>query len=168
MCSVVGAIAGISGILGTFASASAQSQSISAQNQANEYNARVAMTNASYSAQQAQDARDRGKEEAKMKGLEVARTIGTQKNKYSASGVELTGSAEQALADTAMWGEYDKNTILNNAEKEAWGYEVEQTNYLNRANMLQASKKSYSPFGSILSGVTSVGMNLANTYAYNT
>ena len=168
MCSIMGAIAGISGILGTFASAGAQAESVSAHNNAAQYNAQVAMTNASYSAQQAQDARDRGAEDAKMKGLEVAKVIGSETNKYAASGVELTGSAGQKLADTAMWGEYDKNTIGNNAEKEAWGYEVEQTNYLNKANMLQASKQNYSPFGSIVSGVTSVGMNLANTYAYNT
>ena len=108
MCSIMGAIAGISGIMGTFASASAQSQSISAQNRANDYNAAVAQNNAALSAQQAQDARDRAKEDSKMKGLEVAKVIGTQKARYSASGVELAGSAKEVIGDTAFWGEYDQ------------------------------------------------------------
>ncbi len=164
MCSIMGAIAGISGIMGTFASASAQSQSISAQNRANEYNAIAAQNNATLSAQQAQDARDRAKEDAKMKGMEVAKVMGTQKTRYNASGVELAGSAEQVIGDTAFWGEYDKNTILNNGEKEAWGYEMQQTNYLNQANMYRANKQNNSVFGSILSGMTSVGMGLATTY----
>ena len=164
MCSIIGAIAGFSGILGTFASAGAQSQQVAAANRAAEYNANVARTNASYAEQQAKDARERGVEEAKLKSYEIAKTMGEQKTNFATSGVELSGSAEQVLSDTAKWGKYDTNKIKENAEKEAWGYEVQQTNYLNQANMQQASKQSFSPFGSILSGVTSIGTNLAQTY----
>ncbi len=167
MCSVMGAISGVLGIMGTVASSSAQAQAIDAQNKANDYNAQVAMANAQLSAKQAQDAIDRGEEDVKTKAREIAQTIGTQKSTYLSSGVELAGSAVDTIADTAAWGEYDKQTIRDNADKEAWNYDMQAANYTNEANMLQASKRSYSPFGSLLSGVTSVGMGLANTYSYN-
>ncbi len=161
MCSLVGALAVGAGMLGSVANASAQSQAIEAQNAANDYNAAVALNNADLSAQQAQDALDQGEEDAFEKKLEIAQEIGKEKAAYSASGVELTGTPSEKLSQTAYLGQYDVNQIYENAESTANDYLQQQNNYINQANLLQASKQSSSGIASILSGMTGVATGLA-------
>ena len=159
MCDLMVGLAMGAGMLGSIANYAAESSAVSAQNAANDYNAAVAMENANLADKQAKDALERGEEDAEAKKLEIAAELGKEKAAYGASGVELSGTPTEKLSQTSYWGQQDVNTIHDNAEDEAWGYDVQKNNYLKQANMLQASKQSVSPF-SIITGMSGVATKL--------
>lgn len=122
------------------------------------YQAQVAMNNAALAKQQSDDAIARGKEEEQAHRRRVAQTVGAQRANIAGSGFDLGDATSQdILGDTAKWGEIDAFTIRDNAKREAWGYEVQATNYqadaqLSRARGESEKQGSYWKAGSDLFG----------------
>ncbi len=82
-----------------------------------------AETNQRIANAQAEDALLRGtKEEERYRRL-IATTVGAQKAEFGRRNVVASsGTALDILADTAMIGEEDIQTIRSNAARQSWGY----------------------------------------------
>jgi hypothetical protein len=64
--------------------------------------------------------------------LRVAQVKGEQRAAMAANGVDLgEGSATDVLASTDLLGDRDAATIMDNALRTAWGYQVQEAQYKN-------------------------------------
>jgi phage protein U len=161
--STVGVIGGALGIAGLAASTKAQVQSVQADNRAADYNAAAAMQNAALAQQQAADAKARGEEDAKRLRMQTEQLKGDQRARIAASGVLVdddsgAGDTLDTLATTAMRGKDDESLLLSNAAREAWGFQVQSTNYQQQAQLAKMSKTN--PYtaaaGGLLTGTSSL------------
>jgi hypothetical protein len=119
-----------------------QQQGKAAKQQA-DYQAQVSRNNAQVAEWQAEDSQARGKIEEDQHRRKVQQLIGSQKAGISGSGFELGDDTSQSIiGDTAMFGELDALTIRNNAEREAWGYRVQGSNYTADAGLMTARGQS--------------------------
>lgn len=103
----------------------------------------------------ASDAMYRGSREAMAIGLKTAALKGTQRADMAANGVALDSvTAVDMVAGTEVIGGIDRATAVDNAKREAWGYQAE-------AAMAQAGADAISPTGAAagagLSGAAKVG-----------
>lgn len=119
--------------------------------------------NAGVADQQAADALVRGQEAESLQRSQTRGMIGSQRAALAASGVDVSdGSAADVQADTAMLGELDARAIRNNARREAWGYQVQATNYRSQGALAQASGKNQAgalrteSFGTLLTTAANV------------
>jgi hypothetical protein len=122
--SVAGAGIGAAGSLmkGQAESAAAQYQAAIARN-----NAQLAMVNA-------QRQREAGDIQTMAQGLKSAALIGSQKTVSAANGLDVgVGSPADVRASTAELGRLDELTIAHKAATEAFGSEVQATNFMNEA-----------------------------------
>lgn len=130
MCSVTLAVTALS----TGFSAYQQVQQGKAQQAQYEYQAAVDRNNQQIAQWQAQDALDRGAEEERRRRVQTNQQIGTQRTQFASSGIDLgSENVIDTLSDTAMIGELDALTIRSNAEREAFGHEVQAQNFENSA-----------------------------------
>lgn len=94
--------------------------------------------NAVYLGNAAADARIRGARDADWRRVEGQQLIGTQRAAMAASGGVVDQDSNALIQqDTAQLAEYDALTIANNAAREAYGYEVQQSDALRTAKNLQ-------------------------------
>lgn len=113
--------------------------SMYSQNQQAKYTSAVAEKNADVAEAQAQDSINRGNAEADQRRREMRQRQGTQAATMAATGAELgSGSSLDIFGDTAQFGALDALTTVNNAQREAYGYEVQAANYKAQAS---ASRK---------------------------
>ncbi|HHV7345789.1 TPA: virion core protein, T7 gp14 family [Enterobacter ludwigii] len=111
----------------TVASAAASAYS---QNQQAKYTSAVAEKNADIAESQAQDSINRGNAQADEIRRRNRQAAGTQTAMMGATGAELsTGNALDIFGDTAQFGTLDAMTTVNNAQREAYGYQVQSANY---------------------------------------
>jgi hypothetical protein len=90
---------------------------------------------------------------------------GSQRAVLAASGVEVdSGSALDIQEATGREGEQDAAIIMYNAEREAWGYGVQATNYRNAASAARAEGKNAMTAGIIGAGTSllSVGQGYSS------
>ncbi len=135
MCSPVLALTAISTVVGAYGqirSANDQASAIKAQGEANaniaEYNARISDQNAEINARAAKD--------ATVRGANDAATMRENARKANARGRAVTGSSG-LLTDTGTplaldvqntgMGELNALTVMNNAEREAYGFKISET-----------------------------------------
>lgn len=105
------------------------------QYQQGKYESSVAKQNAQVAEAQADDAINRGNIEADRRRSQMRQQLGTQAATMAASGGDLSsGSSLDIFGDTAQYGELDALTTVNNAQREAYGYQVQAANYKNQAN----------------------------------
>jgi hypothetical protein len=105
--------------VGQIKAGNAAARAAESQAQQLEFNAGVADL-------QAQDATQRGLEEEQRFRTQVRGLVGSQRSALAAQGIDVgSGSAADVQADTAYLGELDARKIRANAQREAWGYEVE-------------------------------------------
>jgi len=110
----------------TVASAAASAYS---QNQQAKYTSAVAEKNADIAEAQAQDSINRGNAQADEVRRRNRQAAGTQAATMGATGAELsTGNALDIFGDTAQFGELDALTTINNAQREAYGFQVQGMN----------------------------------------
>lgn len=122
--------------------------------------------NAVYLGRAAADARARGRSESDWKRVEGQRMIGTQRAAMAASGGQVgTGSNAIMEQDTAQLAEFDALTIMNNAAREAYGYDVQRVDALNTARNLEKQGKS-GVLRSLLGGALQGGMMAAASGAF--
>ena len=98
------------------------------QVQEGNYQAKVAKNNAITQSRMATAAAEKGTRDEQRLRLQIAQAKGNQRAALGASGRELSGSASDLIADTAMMGELDALTLRYNAGMEAYGYEVDAGN----------------------------------------
>lgn len=127
MCSPAIALAGASVALGGLSAVN--------QYQNGRYQAAQANANADAAEAQAQDSINRGNAAADQRRTQMRQQLGTQNAAMGANGTDLsTGSALDVFGDTAQYGELDALTTVNNAQREAYGYQVQATNFRNQAS----------------------------------
>lgn len=127
MCSPAIALAGASVAL----------SGVSAYNQYQQgkYSSAVAEQNAEVATAQAQDSINRGNAQADEVRRRNRQAAGTQAATMGATGAYLsTGGALDIFGDTAQFGALDALTTVNNAQREAYGYQVQAENYKAQAS----------------------------------
>ncbi len=126
MCDPATALAGASLAAGALSAVS--------QYQSGRQAAAVASANAESAQAQAQDSINRGNAAADEARRRNRQALGTQIATAAANGADIsTGSALDIFGDTAQFGELDALTTVNNAQREAYGFEVQASNYKNQA-----------------------------------
>lgn len=149
-------IGGIVGAIGSIASANAQAN-------AAEYQAAVARNNKIIADQNATYERQTGQVEEQAVRLKTAETISAAHAIQGASGVESeSGSPVQVRKTTAIVGEEDALNTYTNAQRRAYEYVVQGTNFEAQAKLYdyQAGAERmagfFNAFSSILGGISSV------------
>lgn len=105
------------------------------QYQSGKYTAAVAEQNADVAEAQAQDSINRGNAQADEVRRRNRQAAGTQAATMGATGADLsTGGALDIFGDTAQFGTLDAMTTVNNAQREAYGYQVQAENYKAQAS----------------------------------
>lgn len=116
--------------IGAGVSAMGAQQQAEASAASNRYQAQVAANNALIAEQNARYAREAGQSQAYQNQYKIRQAVGAQKAQQGASGIDVnSGSPLDVRVSTAELGELDTLTILNNAEREAYGYESQSVNF---------------------------------------
>jgi len=105
------------------------------QYQQGKYQVAVANQNAKVATAQAQDSINRGNAQADEVRRRNRQAAGTQAATMAATGADLsTGNALDIFGNTAQFGALDALTTVNNAQREAYGYQVQAENYRSSAS----------------------------------
>ncbi|WPA90687.1 hypothetical protein QS795_009265 [Providencia zhijiangensis] len=121
MCNPMFVMAGIA-IGSSLLQATSQSKDAKFQSQ-------MAETNAQINEQAANDSINRGNAEAEKQRSRTRQLAGSQAAAMSASGLDLSSSgALDIFGDTAAMGELDALTMVNNAQREAYGLRMQAAN----------------------------------------
>ncbi|HDC4563207.1 TPA: hypothetical protein O8T86_002039 [Enterobacter asburiae] len=118
---------------------------LSAYNQyeTGKYSAAVAEQNADVAEAQAQDSINRGNAQAEEVRRRNRQAAGTQAATMGATGADLsTGNALDIFGDTAQFGTLDALTTVNNAQREAYGYQVQSSNFQSQANATRSANSA--------------------------
>jgi hypothetical protein len=128
-----------------------KSQEAAAQAGMANYQAQVARNNQQVAEWNAQRALQQGQVDEQNQRLKSAALLGSQRAALAAQGGDVnSGSPLDIQADTARAGEYDAQTIRNNAALKAYGYRVQGANAGAEANLddyKAASTMSALPYG---------------------
>lgn len=109
--------------------------SMYSQSKQAKYQSAIADRNAEIAEAQAQDSINRGNIEADQRRREMRQRSGTAAATMGATGADLsTGNALDIFGDTAQFGALDSLTTVNNAQREAYGYQVQAANYKAEAS----------------------------------
>jgi hypothetical protein len=150
--------------VGTASSAIGQAQQGAASAGMANYQAQVARNNQMVAEWNAQRALQQGQVDEQNQRFKTAAVLGSQRAALASQGGDVnSGSPLDIQADTARAGEYDAQTIGNNAALKAYGYRVQATNNAADAGRydLQAADTManlpYSVGSSLLGGASSLG-----------
>lgn len=111
----------------------AQAAAYNAQEKANEQNAAIAAKKAELAAVAG------AKEERKVR-QQGQQVMGAQRAAFAANGLDVSsGSPLDVLNDTSYQNEIDALTMRRNTANQVWGYQAEQTNYMNQASADKAA-----------------------------
>lgn len=127
------------------------------------YQAQVARNNQIIADQNAQVALQQGEQQVNAKQEQTAQVISQQRAITAAAGVDPNqGSSARIQGDTAALGALDVNTIRNNAQRTAYGFQTQGMNFADNASLLQSQSSQASSagalgsFSSIIGGASSV------------
>lgn len=162
MCFATAAL--IAGGVGAAVSAGGAIETGQANANAANYRAQVASNNAIIAKQNADYAIKAGEVSAETQGLKGAATGGTLLAHQGASGVDVgSGSAVDVRTSQREGAKLDSETVMNNAELQAYGYGVQSTNYTAESQLdtLTANQATtgadIGAAGSLLSNASSLG-----------
>jgi hypothetical protein len=160
--------AAVAGIVGSAVTATGVAESGAATANAANYSAQVAANNAVAARQNAQYAIESGNAQATATSLKNASTAGKITTGQAASGVDVNeGSAVNVQASERELGQLDTETILNNANLQAYGYRTQATGYQSQSE-LEAAEAQQAPIGADLAAggtVLSGASGVANKWA---
>ena len=135
----------VSDWLSVLLSGASTSMTANANRKEGEYEAEALRTNALYAKAQSEDAISRGESDSMKAAVKARMMVGSQRAAMAAQGIDISsGSALDVQVDTARLSELDVMTIRNNASREAWGYQVQSTDYLNRAGLASRAGRNKS------------------------
>jgi hypothetical protein len=157
--------------VGTAMTVAGKAQEASAQAGQANYQAQVARNNQMVAEWNAQRALQQGRVDEQNQRSKTASLLGSQRAVLASQGGDVdSGSPLDIQADTARAGEYDAQTIRNNAAVKAYGYRVQGANTGAEANLddyKAASTMAALPYGigsSLLGGLSSMSKSsLFNT-----
>ncbi|HLG49081.1 MAG TPA: hypothetical protein VKY24_22745 [Reyranella sp.] len=148
---------------GTVMSVAGQAQQAGAQAGMANYQAQVARNNQMVAEWNAQRDLQQGRVDEQNQRLKSAALLGAQRAALASQGGDVdSGSPLDLQADTARAGEYDAQTIRNNAALKAYGYRVQAANTGADANLdsyKAADAMASLPYGigsSLLGGASSI------------
>ena len=152
----LGLIALGTAIAGTAVSAVGQFKAGNAAKRAGDFNANILE-------QQAGDAVVRGREEESRFRTQVRSLIGSQRAGFAGQGVDVnSGSAREVQQDAARLGELDALQIRANAQREAWGFNMDAEN----ARMGGQAAQSAGRWGAAATVTTGAGSILMDRYGW--
>ena len=123
----------IAGVVGAGVEAAGALQEGNYKGQVARYNAIIADQNADYAIQ----AVTQQSAAASMKGAARGAAI---KTSQAASGIDVnTGSAVDVQASDRMVAQLDAETVLNDAELQAYGYRTQKTNFIAQAQQAETA-----------------------------
>lgn len=152
------------GILGAATSAVGTIAAGEATANAENYNAAVARNNAIVANQNATYAVNAGQEKAAQESAKGAAELGEAKAALSANNIDVnTGSALDVETGTREESRLDAQTVMTNAELQAYGYKTAATNFTAAAGLDEA-EAAQAPIGAaigaaggLLSNASSLG-----------
>lgn len=145
-------------LLGGMASASGAKQQANAQAQASLYQAGVAEENKKIAQQYANYELGMGQYNAQQQSQITADTIGTQKSVQAASGLDVNmGTLVDVRARTAEVGAMDSLTLLANAQRKAFGYQMDAYNFESDAGLLRLQSSNAKKSGKISAASSLLG-----------
>lgn len=173
MCFATAAL--VAGGVGAATSAFGSVEQGQATANAANYQAQVAANNATIAGQNANYASEAGQAQAQAQSLKGAGTAGRIKAAQAASGIDVnTGSAANVQVSQREQSNVDTQTMLNNAELQAYGYRSQQTGFEAQEG-LEKTEAEQAPIGAdlsagggLLSSVSGLGLKwtqLGNTAA---
>ena len=143
MCEPVSIVAIGAIVVGGLIAAKGQADAAAADKNASEFQSAILGNNKIIADRQAADALERGKIAADKKATETSQLIGRQRTALAAGGGVIDeGSALDLTTDTAGVGELDRLTILNNAEREALGFNIQGSNFQSEQLLTDAGSKA--------------------------
>ena len=171
--SISASATGIAGLamsaVGTGVGVMGQMQQASAQKASADYQAQVAQGNAQVAQQNATMAAQSGEEKAAIQEQKTRQDVGSELASQASSGVDINSSTSRAVrTSTQTLGSLDAQTIRSDAAKQAFGYQVQASNYGNAASADTVTGKNDLAAGevgagaSLLSGVGKAGLNYAS------
>lgn len=135
------------GIAGAGISAAGTIEQGQATANAANYAAQVAQNNATIANQNATYATAAGQTQAANQSLKGAATAGRIKASQAASGIDVnTGSALNVQEGQREQSQLDTETVLNNAELQAYGYRSQATSYTAQSG-LETEEAEQAPIG---------------------
>lgn len=138
------AVAGVVG--GGITAAGAVEQGAATKNAAN-YSAQVSANNATIATQNAAYATAAGQESAANESRKGAANVGRIKASQAASGIDVnSGSALGVQEGARETNKLDTETVLNNAELQAYGYRSQATSFTAESG-LQTAQAEQAPIG---------------------
>lgn len=145
---------------GAYDKSVADKRAYTAQAGVSENNAMLADIEAGFASQ-------RGEQAVGRSDLKHAAVKGAQRARLAANGVDVTqGSALGILADSDLYAEDDRNTIMTNTANEVYGKRMQAANYRSNAAMLRDRADAESPFRSALgTGLGAFGTVASGWYA---
>ena len=159
----MGAMAAGSAIVGAVSNIEAGQAASNASN----YNAALAGYNSQQAMRNAAMVSESGAAKAGMVGRETRANLGSAKARAAGGGLQSnSGSPVDVQQSVAELGHLDALTVRTNAAKEAYGYQVQSTNFQNQGEMdkfegKQAKTASYYKAASSLLGA---GSDAASNY----
>lgn len=134
-------------VAGTAVTAFGQVEQGQATANAANYQAQVAQNNAQIAEQNAAGAVMAGQQQAAASSLKSAGTAGQIKTAQAASGIDVnTGSAVDVQQSQREQGQLDAETVLHNAQLEAYGYRSQATGFQAQAG-LETATAEQAPIG---------------------
>lgn len=140
MCSIMAAAVGMMAFGAMNSAQGSKQQAQVAQNTARQeqavqnYQAKVSDNNAQIAEWQAQDAIRQGHLEEQNLRLDSRMLRSAQRTKMAANGIMLdSDTAIDVLTSTDYLTERDASVIKDNARRNAWGYQLQKTNYQDQA-----------------------------------
>ena len=125
--------------------------------EAGNFSGEVARNNAIIAKQNADYARTAGAEQAAIASRKGAAQGAAIKSGLAANGVDVnTGSAADVEAGARETSKLDTETVINNAELQAYGYTTQATNFQAQAAQDQAGAV-WGAAGSLLSNASGIG-----------
>lgn len=119
------------------AAAAAEQQASNNRNIA-EYNAKVAETNADIEKKNANDAMQRGASDAAVQRENSRKANATARASAASTGLLAdSGTVGELQSQNVVYGEMNALTAMNNAERDAYGYNMKAYDYLNEATNLR-------------------------------
>ena len=125
--------------------------------EAGSYQGEVASNNAKIATQNAAYAREAGQEQAAIASRKGAAQGAALKTGLAANGVDVnSGSAVDVEAGARETSKLDAETVLNNAELQAYGYTTQATNFKAQAKQ-DVIGSEFGAAGSLLGNASSIG-----------
>ncbi len=121
------------------------------------YQGQVGRNNAIIATQNADYARAAGSEQAAISSMKGAAKGAAIKTSQAANGIDVnTGSAVDVQASQRMTDQLDAETVLNNAELQAYGYTTQATNFQAQAQQDETAG-FYGAASGLLGSASSIG-----------